>query len=62
MNKHPRGFATLPRAERREIASRGGRSAHAKGVAHEWTSEQARLAGRKGGLARHHRNKPMTSL
>ena len=44
MNKHPRGFATLPRAERREIASKGGRSAHAKGVAHEWTSEQARLA------------------
>lgn len=37
-------------AERqREIASKGGRAAHEKGTAHEWTPEEARRAGRKGG-------------
>jgi len=35
----------------REIASKGGKAAHAKGAAHEWSREQAREAGRKGGLA-----------
>jgi uncharacterized protein len=35
----------------REIASKGGRIAHQKGVGHEWTTEEAREAGRKGGLA-----------
>jgi general stress protein YciG len=35
----------------RGIASRGGVAAHEKGTAHEWTSEEAREAGRKGGLA-----------
>ena len=35
--------------KQREIASKGGRAAHAKGTAHEWTSEEARSAGRKGG-------------
>ena len=35
--------------KQREIASKGGRAAHAKGTAHEWTSEEARQAGRKGG-------------
>jgi general stress protein YciG len=35
--------------KQREIASKGGRAAHLKGTAHEWTSEEARLAGRKGG-------------
>ena len=33
----------------REIASRGGRAAHQKGTAHEWTADEARSAGRKGG-------------
>ena len=33
----------------KEIASKGGRAAHAKGTAHEWTSDEARVAGRKGG-------------
>jgi general stress protein YciG len=37
--------------KQREIASKGGRAAHEQGVAHEWTREQAREAGRKGGLA-----------
>ena len=35
--------------KQREIASKGGRAAHTKGTAHEWTSEEARHAGRKGG-------------
>jgi general stress protein YciG len=35
--------------KQREIASKGGRAAHEKGTAHEWTSEEARSAGRKGG-------------
>ena len=34
--------------KQREIASKGGRAAHLKGTAHEWTSEEARAAGRKG--------------
>jgi len=33
----------------REIASKGGRAAHEKGTAHEWTADEARSAGRKGG-------------
>jgi general stress protein YciG len=36
--------------KQREIASKGGRAAHLKGTAHEWTSEEARSAGRKGGM------------
>jgi len=35
--------------KQREIASKGGRAAHEKGTAHEWTPEEARNAGRKGG-------------
>jgi hypothetical protein len=35
--------------KQREIASKGGRAAHQKGTAHEWTAEEARLAGRRGG-------------
>jgi uncharacterized protein len=34
----------------REIASRGGRAAHEKGTAHQWSSDEARNAGRKGGV------------
>jgi general stress protein YciG len=37
--------------KQREIASKGGRAAHAKGTAHEFTSDEARVAGRKGGEA-----------
>jgi general stress protein YciG len=46
-----RGFASMPRERQREIASKGGKAAHAAGKAHEFTSEQAREAGRKGGVA-----------
>jgi hypothetical protein len=35
--------------KQKEIASKGGRAAHQKGTAHEWTSDEARTAGRKGG-------------
>jgi len=42
-----RGFAAMDRQRQREIASMGGRSAHASGHAHEFTSEEARAAGKK---------------
>ena len=51
MAKEDRGFASMDRNKQREIASKGGRAAHSKGTAHEWTSEQAREAGRKGGMS-----------
>ena len=51
MAKEDRGFASMDRAKQREIASKGGRAAHEKGTAHEWTTDEARAAGRKGGLA-----------
>ncbi|RUL78369.1 KGG domain-containing protein [Dyella choica] len=44
-----RGFAGMDEARQREIASQGGRAAHESGHAHEFSSEEARLAGRKGG-------------
>lgn len=47
--KSRRGFASMDPARQREIASKGGRAAHAKGTAHEWSSDEARVAGRKGG-------------
>jgi general stress protein YciG len=47
-----RGFASMDPQRQREIASEGGRAAHEKGTAHEFTSEEAREAGRKGGQAR----------
>lgn len=47
-----RGFASMDPEKRRSIASMGGKAAHRLGVAHEWTSEEAQAAGRKGGLMR----------
>jgi len=47
--KERRGFASMSPEKQREIASKGGRAAHEKGTAHEWTSDEARSAGRKGG-------------
>jgi general stress protein YciG len=40
-----RGFASMDPQRQREIASQGGKAAHAKGTAHEFTSEEARRAG-----------------
>ncbi len=48
-----RGFKSLTDAERRWVASLGGKAAHAKGKRHVFTSEEARAAGRKGGVAPH---------
>lgn len=53
MATEDRGFASMDRKRQRDIASKGGKAAHKKGAAHEWTREEAQAAGRKGGLARH---------
>jgi general stress protein YciG len=56
---HPkayRGFAAMSPEKQRAIASKGGRAAHVKGAAHEWTADEARLAGHKGGCARRDRH------
>ena len=46
-----RGFASMDEDKQREIASEGGKAAHEKGTDHEFTSEEAREAGKKGGEA-----------
>ena len=48
-----RGFASMDPARVRAIASMGGRAAHAAGTAHQFTSDEARVAGKKGGTAPH---------
>lgn len=48
-----RGFACMDGEKQRVIASKGGRAAHAKGTAHEWSSDEARMAGKKGGQISH---------
>jgi uncharacterized protein len=52
-DKTERGFAAMDDKKQREIASKGGKAAHAKGTAHEFSSAEAREAGRKGGEASH---------
>jgi hypothetical protein len=49
--KGKRGFASMNEDKQRQIASMGGKAAHAKGTAHEFTADEARMAGRKGGEA-----------
>ena len=49
-DKSERGFASMDDEKQREIASKGGKAAHEKGTAHEFTPEEAREAGRKGGM------------
>ena len=51
MKKGSQGFASMDEDKQRAIASLGGKAAHAKGLAHEFTTEEARAAGRKGGEA-----------
>lgn len=51
-NSSKRGFASMDESKQRDIAAKGGRAAHEKGTAHEFDSEEAREAGRKGGQAR----------
>lgn len=50
-NGKRRGFAAMDREERIEMARRGGKAVHRKGVAHEWTTDTAKAAGSKGGIA-----------
>jgi uncharacterized protein len=58
--RRPRGFAAMDRKLVSEIARKGGKAAHSAGTAHEFTSEEARNAGRKGGQAAHaNRRKPV---
>ncbi|MBA3733382.1 stress-induced protein [Patescibacteria group bacterium] len=52
-----RGFASMDPEKQRRIASKGGRAAHRKGVAHVWTKEEASKAGHKGGTERGKRRK-----
>ena len=47
-----RGFAAMNDDTQRKIASKGGKEAHRRGTAHVFTSEEARIAGQKGGKAR----------
>ncbi len=47
--KQRRGFASMSSEKQRLIASKGGRAAHQKGTAHEWSPQEAQTAGRKGG-------------
>ena len=49
LNTSTRGFASMDPDRQRQIAREGGKAAHVKGTAHEFTSEEARNAGRKGG-------------
>ena len=51
--RRPRGFAAMDRTKVSEIASKGGKAAHAAGTAHQFTSDEARSAGKKGGVAPH---------
>lgn len=51
MGNSQRGFASMSPEKQREIASKGGKAAHQKGTAHQFTSEEARAAGKKGGQA-----------
>jgi general stress protein YciG len=48
-----RGFAAMDRERVKAIASKGGRAAHAAGTAHQFSSDEARVAGKKGGMAPH---------
>lgn len=59
--KQRRGFAAMSPEKQREIASLGGKAAHAKGTAHEFSPEEARTAGRKGGLAAQRARTPKPS-
>lgn len=52
-NTSNRGFAGMDPQKQRDIASKGGKAAHALGTAHEFTSAEAAEAGRKGGRAAH---------
>ena len=60
--KKPRGFAAMDADKQRLIASKGGKIAHQRGHAHEFTPEEAREAGRKGGVAVSRDRKHMATI
>jgi len=60
--KSNRGFASMDPSKQREIASKGGKAAHAQGRAHEFSADEARTAGRKGGEAVSRDRSHMASL
>lgn len=57
VGKSNRGFASMDPQRQREIARMGGKAAHERGLAHQFTPEEARIAGRKGGEASHGGNR-----
>lgn len=57
-----RGFASMDESRQREIASKGGKAAHKSGRAHEFNSQEAREAGRKGGIAVSENRKHMAEI
>lgn len=57
--RRPRGFAAMAPDLVRQIARKGGKAAHASGTAHEFTSDEARVAGSKGGHATHARRRKL---
>jgi general stress protein YciG len=59
-DRERRGFASMDEQRRREIASEGGKASHQRGSAHEFSAEEARMAGRKGGQIAHQRGKAHT--
>ena len=59
--RRPRGFAAMDRKLVSEIARKGGKAAHTAGTAHEFTTEEAREAGRKGGYASHANRRKLLS-
>ncbi len=62
MAKSDRGFASMDPEKQRAIASKGGKAAHEKGTAHRFTPEEAREAGRKGGLKVSQNRKHMAEI
>ena len=60
MSTQNRGFGTLDPETRRRLASKGGKAAHASGRAFKWTSDEARDAGRKGGVATRRRHEAVS--
>lgn len=60
--RKPRGFAAMDPKLVSEISRKGGKAAHTAGTAHEFTSDEARAAGRKGGLATHAKRKKGTDV
>jgi general stress protein YciG len=62
MNKHTHGFASMNKEQRNAYAVMGGKAAQASGKGRRFTSEEARVAGRKGGVAVSQNKEHMASI